>query len=381
MSNTKIIHILSLCLVIINSSFSPVFPSLPVGTLVATSHGLVPVEILKVGDKVLSYDFEAQHPDQAIIEVAITKIDKHLADAVFTLNMEGYRCIKASPQQSFFTLKATPNQSTDISAVTFIQAQDITTNDLLIDSNMYCIPIINVGKKTLSNIDLQRYFNFNNHKNHKKDKNIMSINKYIATFEVYAIEVEEPHVFLVADQSCIGRDDKPHLLITHNGLPALGLGVSLAFGSTPGSISFTGVTASVGGLSAALGPTGLVVGGIATLGILGYTFFAKKHTKQISFNIERVTKEETKPKQSKQNDAQAPGKPTEEDGYSPPKKWDGKKVKHTKTGQYGWPDNKGKVWVSTGPGPLAHGGPHWDVTDKNGNHINIMPDGKIRGQK
>jgi hypothetical protein len=78
------------------------------------------------------------------------------------------------------------------------------------------------------------------------------------------------------------------------------------------------------------------------------------------------------------NDAQAPGKPTANDGYTPPKRWDGKKARHPKTGQYGWPDNRGGVWVPTGPGPNAHGGPHWDKIDAKGNHENILPGGGKR---
>ncbi len=74
--------------------------------------------------------------------------------------------------------------------------------------------------------------------------------------------------------------------------------------------------------------------------------------------------------------------PTEKDGFFPKKNWDGKKVKHPKTGQVGWPDRKKRVWISTGPGPLAHGGPHWDVVSKDGkSHKNVFPGGKIRGRK
>ncbi len=58
---------------------------------------------------------------------------------------------------------------------------------------------------------------------------------------------------------------------------------------------------------------------------------------------------------------------------------DGKKKKHPKTGQYGWPDKKGKIWVPTGPGSTAHGGPHWDVVDPNGHdYDNVYPGGIIR---
>lgn len=67
----------------------------------------------------------------------------------------------------------------------------------------------------------------------------------------------------------------------------------------------------------------------------------------------------------------APGKPTEKDGFIPKKKWDGKKVPHPDSGQYGYPDNTGAVWVPTGE--KAHRGPHWDVIDKDGNHANVLP--------
>jgi RHS repeat-associated protein len=79
------------------------------------------------------------------------------------------------------------------------------------------------------------------------------------------------------------------------------------------------------------------------------------------------------------SDAQAPGMPTSEDGYECPKKWDGKKVKSPNGRGYGWPDNKGNVWVPTGPGSGAHGGPHWDVQKPGGGYINVYPGGRTRG--
>lgn len=79
------------------------------------------------------------------------------------------------------------------------------------------------------------------------------------------------------------------------------------------------------------------------------------------------------------SEAQAPGKPTENDGYVSPKRWNGKKVKHPKTGQHGYPDKNGKVWVPTGPGPGAHGGTHWDVVSPDGKRYdNVYPGGKVR---
>lgn len=78
---------------------------------------------------------------------------------------------------------------------------------------------------------------------------------------------------------------------------------------------------------------------------------------------------------SPNDNAQAPGKPTSEDGYIPPKNWDGKKVKNPNGTGYGWPDRKGNVWVPTGP--KGHRGPHWDVQFPKGGHINVAPGGKV----
>ncbi|WP_244875135.1 RHS repeat-associated core domain-containing protein [Xanthomonas cannabis] len=78
-------------------------------------------------------------------------------------------------------------------------------------------------------------------------------------------------------------------------------------------------------------------------------------------------------------DAQAPGMPTPEDGYVCPKKWDGKKVRSPNGRGHGWPDNKGNVWVPTGPGSGAHGGPHWDVQKPGGGYDNVYPGGRRRG--
>ena len=93
---------------------------------------------------------------------------------------------------------------------------------------------------------------------------------------------------------------------------------------------------------------------------------------------EKATEGADKGKEA-ESGAQAPGKPTEEDGFIPPKRWDGKKIRHPKTDQYGWSDKGGNVWVPSGPN--GHGGPHWDVQDKDGDYDNVLPGGKIRGAK
>lgn len=84
-----------------------------------------------------------------------------------------------------------------------------------------------------------------------------------------------------------------------------------------------------------------------------------------------------KPEEDKSEKAKkAPGKPTKEDGFEPPKNSDGEKKPHPKTGQHGWEDNKGNVWV---PDKSGHGGPHWDRVSKDGkSYDNVYPGGKVR---
>jgi hypothetical protein len=62
--------------------------------------------------------------------------------------------------------------------------------------------------------------------------------------------------------------------------------------------------------------------------------------------------------------AKAPGKPGEQEGFKDPKT--GPKWGKAPNGKYRWVDAKGNVWVPTGQGSLAHGGPHWDVQNEDG---------------
>ena len=77
----------------------------------------------------------------------------------------------------------------------------------------------------------------------------------------------------------------------------------------------------------------------------------------------------------------APGEPTGADGFKPPKKGDGRKVKVQKgklKGEYGWRDKKGNIWVPAGSG--GHGGDEWDVQNPKGENTNVYPGGKVRGK-
>lgn len=183
--------------------------------------------------------------------------------------------------------------------------------------------------------------------------------------QVYIVEVEDTHNFLVGHYS----------ILTHNMiLPyAFNIGISVPFGSVAaGSAgSFFGPIACVGGA---------VLGGL--IGIISKIFHSDRIQKYrlLDYDISMFDTHGNDQRQFvSNNDAQAPGKPTVDDGYTPPKNWDGKKVKHSKNGKVGWPDVDGNVWVPTGPGSSAHGGPHWDVQHSNGKtYDNIYPGGKIR---
>ncbi len=103
-------------------------------------------------------------------------------------------------------------------------------------------------------------------------------------------------------------------------MPALGLGVSLAYESAPSSLSFAGATASVGGFGVAFGPVGLAIGVVTGLGFLGYQLFKSQDKKQNSFYIERAGESpgEQDPKNSKGHEGKKTTPP-------PPPSFDNKK--------------------------------------------------------
>ena len=77
----------------------------------------------------------------------------------------------------------------------------------------------------------------------------------------------------------------------------------------------------------------------------------------------------------------APGAPGSNEGYAPPKRGLGSKgemVKNPNGPGRGYLADDGGVWVPTGEGSLAHGGPHWDVQYPGGGHKNVYPGGRVR---
>lgn len=153
-------------------------------------------------------------------------------------------------------------------------------------------------------------------------------------------------------------------------------------GGTAGFVVGTAAGAGAGCVATACGgsvATGLAGGDLGSVigswagAVLGFGF-------DVAEEAWRDRQQEQNAVYSVSEDPKAPGQPTSDNTggkYAPPKKWDGEKVK-TSDGEKGYPDNKGNVWVPTGPGSAAHGGPHWDVQLKGGGYTNVYLGGKER---
>jgi RHS repeat-associated protein len=72
------------------------------------------------------------------------------------------------------------------------------------------------------------------------------------------------------------------------------------------------------------------------------------------------------------NGPKAPGKPGPDEGFKDPKGGDNW-VRNPNGRGYGWEDASGDVWVPTGQGGGAHGGPHWDVQTPGGGYRVVRP--------
>ena len=196
---------------------------------------------------------------------------------------------------------------------------------------------------------------------------ILKLKKYIYdSIKLYIVEVKKYHTFVVGYQK----------ILTHNMFIPIATTIGMA-------IPFDMIL-SAGSFGCMFGPVSFCCSIVAAGAVAAITYQVSKE-KQKEFCLVSDDKDgwnvtfEYNDKIKGSTDAQAPGLPTENDGFVPKKNWDGKKVRHPKTGQVGWPNSKESIWVPTGVGPLAHGGPHWDVISKDGKrHWNIMPGGKER---
>ena len=228
---------------------------------VLTPNGLVSIKDLKVGDLVISYNFNAEKPEDLFINTPIIKTQKNYADALYEIYIEDNRCISASPQQKF--LVAT-QEDKDQESLTFhievIEAQYLTDSHMLLDSNLLTVPVTQTHKKELYKVErrVKKYF-WKSIKHVKRKTTLIRV-------DLYSIELQEPHNYLIPvfSQGIDCKDDKNiPLILMHNGLPALAAGISLAFGSSLSSISFAGASVAAGGVSLLAGPAGLAIGAAA----------------------------------------------------------------------------------------------------------------------
>ena len=314
-----------------NSQF---FAGFITGTLVKTENNLVPIEQLKVGDLVVCQDNNNQSLLRPITSILYNK-------------MASIARLKINNNYIF---------------------TDINQQFYLLTEKKWCsVQKIKSGQKLLA---------------HNKDFVILEDIEIIKiTDDVYDLSIEEFHNFFVSQDNILA-----HNFVVTIPVVAFGLGKA-AF--------FTGVTIKT--ILAAVGAgimckciqnkTGIPID--TEIGIDG-TFNGKPipGVYDKGEEIPKITHHKESQKKNKKHgkergpaeiDAQAPGKPTEKDGYFPSKNWDGKKIKHPKNGKVGWPDRKGNLWVPSGPN--GHGGPHWDVQYPDGSHDNIIPGGRIRGEK
>ena len=260
--------------------FNFVYSGLVDTNRVATLNGLVAIKDLKLGDKVLTYNFNATIPEASIKEATVTKIEKHFTDSVFFIHLEGDRSICLSPQQVIFTGKQEFDDNGNVHIVIeLIQAQYLTTEHMLIDAYFNLHSIVFVSKHIL-------YEEKRVHGKHLLG--LITKGNTITTkfdpIDTYSIEMEEPHIFLIpAGKYGINFKDDPDLplILMHNGLPALALGASFAFGSTPASVAFAEATMTAGGLTATLGPAGLALGVTAGAGYFLYNLFSKNNNDRL----------------------------------------------------------------------------------------------------
>jgi RHS repeat-associated protein len=144
-------------------------------------------------------------------------------------------------------------------------------------------------------------------------------------------------------------------------------------GNPVSSTDPTGLTGELAGAGCALTvEVGCVPGAVVGAIIEGAIYVGAAVLISSSIMNSQPPKDATDP-----NGAKAPGKPGDAEGYCPAKggpKW----VPNPNGSGSGWEDANGNVWVPTGPGGAAHGGPHWDVQTPGGSYVNVYPGGRKR---
>jgi RHS repeat-associated protein len=143
------------------------------------------------------------------------------------------------------------------------------------------------------------------------------------------------------------------------------IGAGAFLGGTAGAVAAGGCTAGTGGVCA-LGALTIVGGGMAAGGALG------AGVANLADWVDGLVYATPPDNAYDPNGPKAPGKPGAENGFTGPKGGDNWVPNPNGRGS-GWQDAGGNVWVPTGQGGAAHGGPHWDVQRPGGGYENVRP--------
>jgi len=179
---------------------STIFPAIASGTLVATPNGHIPIEKLRVGNKVVGYC----HKCKSLLETPIKKIKRKIIEEIFVILTETEK-IEVSKDHLFYN----PSKKK------FVRAKDIKCSDGLMSCN----------------------FNENNFS--LKPIKCNCPKKIIKNAWAYDIELEEPKLFFVSES----------LILVHND-GGLIIGITLTWGL--GSICLEGLSIGIPLLGGAL---------------------------------------------------------------------------------------------------------------------------------
>jgi len=166
------------------SLFTTIYTGVLEGELIKTTRGLIPVEHIKVGDGLYSYNNQNNLVSSTVTHIYSTVINK-----IYVIELDK-GILLALPHQQFY----------DPVARTWVYAKNITQNSILLDAQL----------------------------EHHHCCNCYTLNSN--TIKVYYLSVTQPHNFFVSKSE----------ILTHNGLPLVALGLTWAFGS---GIEFVGISA------------------------------------------------------------------------------------------------------------------------------------------
>lgn len=174
---------------------TPLYSSIVQGTLIATPSGNRPVQDLQVGDVVLNCDpLSGVIAESKINVVSVLEISQ-----IVLILTDDSLIIPAAPDQCMF----------DPVATRWINAENLTSKNYLVDRNGKNLKCLDVLKVSLKN----------------------------SSVKAYCLTTEHPYTLLTTEKQ----------IVTHNFIP-IAIGISLSFGETLASVAFTGIAVAIGSI-------------------------------------------------------------------------------------------------------------------------------------